>query len=147
MGRTYIKLYVELKNQKKGLIFIKNNDHNCFLWCHVTHINNVKTHSERITKNDKKLANDLDYDKGGFHVWGKEFNMIEKKSNICIKVFCYETKLVFPIYISNQKFKNSKDLLIVIDQNKSHYVYIKDFNRFMFQKLKNKNKKYFYKSC
>ena len=39
------------------------------------------------------------------------------------------------------------DLLLVIDGDKSHYVYIKDFNRFMFQKTKNKNKKYFCKSC
>ena len=28
----------------------------------------------------------------------------------------------------------------------SHYVYIKDFDRFMFHKTKNKNKKYFCKS-
>ena len=39
------------------------------------------------------------------------------------------------------------DLLLLIDKNKSHYVYIKDFDRFMFHKTKNKNKKYFCKSC
>ena len=37
--------------------------------------------------------------------------------------------------------------LLVIDGVKSHYVYIKDFDRFMFHKTKNKNKKYFCKSC
>ena len=62
-------------------------------------------------------------------------------------MYYYENKLVFPIYISDQKFENSMDLLLVIDGDKSHYVYIKDFNRFMFQKTKNKNKKYFCKSC
>ena len=35
------------------------------------------------------------------------------------------------------------DLLLLIDNNKSHYLYIKDFNRFMFHKTKNKNKKWF----
>ena len=35
------------------------------------------------------------------------------------------------------------DLLLVTDENKSHYVYIKDFDRFMFHKTKNKNKKGF----
>ena len=35
------------------------------------------------------------------------------------------------------------DLLPLIDENKSHYVYIKDFDRFMFHKTKNKNKKCF----
>ena len=39
------------------------------------------------------------------------------------------------------------DLLLIIDENKSHYVYIKDFDRFMFHKRKNKKKKYFCKSC
>ena len=39
------------------------------------------------------------------------------------------------------------DLLLVTNENKSHYVYIKDFKRFTFQKTKNKNKKYFCKSC
>ena len=39
------------------------------------------------------------------------------------------------------------DLLLLIDDNKSYYVYIKDFNRFMIHKTKNKNKEWFCKSC
>ena len=39
------------------------------------------------------------------------------------------------------------DCLLVIDENKSYYMYIKDCDRFMFHKTKNKNKKYFLKSC
>ena len=35
---------------------------------------------------------------------------------------------------------------MITDENKSHYIYIKDFNRFMCNKTKNKNKKHFYKS-
>ena len=66
---------------------------------------------------------------------------------MCINVFGYEIKLVFLIYISDQKFEDSMDLLLLIDNHKSHYVYIKDFNIFMFHKTKNKNKKWFCKSC
>ena len=62
-------------------------------------------------------------------------------------MFGYENKLVFPIYISDQTFKSSIDLLLLINDDKSHYVYIKDFNTFMFHKTKNKNKKWFCKSC
>ena len=142
-----MKMPAELRSSKKGLINIKNNDQKCFLWCHVRHINPVKIHPERITRQGKKLVNDLDYDGVGFAVREKDFSKIEKKNNICINAFCYENKLVFPIYISNQKFENSMDLLLIIDGDKSHYVYIKDFDRFMFHKTKNKNKKYFCKSC
>ena len=35
MGSTYIELLDQLKNSKKGLINIKNNDNKCFLWCHI----------------------------------------------------------------------------------------------------------------
>ena len=56
-------------------------------------------------------------------------------------------KLTFPIYIYDQTFENSMDLLLIIKENKSHYVYIRDFYRFMFQKTKNKNKKNFCESC
>ena len=38
------------------------------------------------------------------------------------------------------------DLLLIVNENKSHYVYIKDFDKFMLQKTKNKNKKHFCKS-
>ena len=62
-------------------------------------------------------------------------------------MFGYENKLVFPVYISDQTFKSSIDLLLLINDDKFHYVYIKDFNTFMFHKTKNKNKKWFSKSC
>ena len=43
-----------------------------------------------------------------------DFSKIETKNNICINVLCYENKLTFPIYVSDQKFKNSMDLLHII---------------------------------
>ena len=58
---------------------------------------------------------------------GKDFSNIEVQNNICINVFGYENKFVFPVYISDQTFKRSIDLLLLIDDDQSHYVYIKDF--------------------
>ena len=146
-GRSYVELPAELRSPKKGLLNIKNKDQKCFLWCHVSHINPVKIHPERVTRKDKKLANDLDSDGIEFPVREKDFSDIETRNNICINVFCYENGLVFPIFVSDQKFENSMDLFLVTDGDKSHYIYNKDFDRFMFNKAKNKNKKYFCKSC
>ena len=140
-GSSYVKLPVRLRSPKKGLINIKNNHHKYFLWCRVRVINPVKINPERITGKDKKLANDLDYDRIEFPVREKEFSKIEIKNSICIDVYCYEKKLTFPIYISDQKFTNSMDLLLVTDKNKSQYGYIKDFERFVSQKKKKKTKK------
>ena len=52
-------------------------------------------------------------------------------------MFGDENGLVFPIYVSDQKFKGSIDLLLLIDDDKSHCVYIKDFHSFMFHKTQN----------
>ena len=40
---------------------LKNNDHKCFMWCHVRLINPTNSHPERINKQDKKIAANLDY--------------------------------------------------------------------------------------
>ena len=146
-GSSYMDLPVELRSPRKGLINIKNKDQKCFLWCHVRHINPSKEHPERIKKTDKKTAEKLDYDGIEFPVQEKKFSKIEVKNNISINVFCYENELLFPIYVTDQKFEDSRDLLLLIDDAKSHYAYIKDFGRFMFHKTKNKYKKYFCKSC
>ena len=129
---------IELKHPKKGLIF---------LWCRVGHTNPLKEHPERITKIDREIACNLNYNKIKFPVEEKDFEKIEVQNNICINVFCYENEMVFPICVSDKKFENYMDLLLLIDDDKSHYVYIKDFNTFMFHKTKNKNKKCFCRSC
>ena len=58
-GSFSIKLPVELKSPRKGLINIKNKDEKCFLWCHVRHINSSEERPERILKTDKKIAENL----------------------------------------------------------------------------------------
>ena len=73
-----------------------------------------------------------------------------------VNVFSYDDSYnVYPVYISKNNYNDCMDLLLIhsdeVDEdtyeNKNHYVYIKDFNRFMFNKTKYKNKKYFCKSC
>ena len=62
----------------------------------------------------------------------KDFSKIEVKNNICIKVFSYEDQSVFPIYVSDQQFKDAMDFLLLNDDDKIHYVYIKEFNKYQF---------------
>ena len=88
------------------------------------------------------MINGLNYEGIKFPVSKKDYYRIEKQSNICINVFCYKNNLTYPIYVSDQKFKNCMDLLLISDENKSHYVYIKEFNRFMCNKTKAKNETY-----
>ena len=73
VGSSYIDLPIELKHLKKGLINIKNNDQKCFLWCHVRHINPLKEHPERITKTDKEIACNFNYDGNQIPIGEKDF--------------------------------------------------------------------------
>ena len=77
-GSSYVELPVELKSPKKVLMNVQNNDQKCFSWCHVTHINPVEIHPEKITERDKKHANDLDYDEIKLSVQKEDFSQIEK---------------------------------------------------------------------
>ena len=103
-------------------------------------LNSVKKHPERITKEDKKLPNNLNYEGSELPISKNDYCKVEKQNNVCITMFYCESKIIYPLYISSKKFSDCMDL-------KSHYVYIKDFNRLMFNKTKNKNKKYFRRCC
>ena len=124
IGSTYIELPDGLKNPIKSLINIKNNANKCFLWCHITHSNLLKTLTQRITKEDKDMVDDLNYEGIKFPVSKKDCK-IERQNNSCINVLCYENGLTYPVYVSDQTFRNSMDLLLISHENKSHYVYIK----------------------
>ena len=84
-GISYMKLPADLKSRRKGLINIKIKDQKCFLWCQVRHINPLKEHPERITKEDKKLVKDLDYD--DFPVQKNNFGKIEKRTTFALIYF------------------------------------------------------------
>ena len=87
---------------------VKNNGNECFLWCHIGHfINPLKIHPQRIAKADENLTFYLDYEDIEFLVSKKDFVTIEKKSNICINVFCCENELIYLVYVSDQKFQDS----------------------------------------
>ena len=117
------------------------------MWCHTRHLNLVEKNPQRIAKEDRKLVNKLDYEGISFPVSKKDYCRIKMQNKICINVFSYENKLTYLVYLSDQKFENCMDLLLISDECKSHYAYIKDFDRFMFSKTKTKNNKCFYRGC
>ena len=72
---------------------------------------------------------------------------MKDKTIFVLFFFCCENVLAYPVYVSDQKFHNFVGLLLISGENTSHCVYIKDFDRFMCNKRKNKNKKCFCKCC
>ena len=63
-----------------------------------------------------------------------------------VNIFGYENK-VYPLYISKNSYNQILNLLLITEKDKSHYAYIKDFNRLMFSRTKHKGKKHYCMSC
>ena len=130
----------------KGLINLKNKDHKCFMWCHVRLINPTNSHPERINKQDKKIAANLNYSDIVFPLDINDYEKIEDRFQMQVNVFGYENK-VFPLYISKKSDDQTLNLLLITEKDKFDYDFIKDFNRLMFPRTKHKGKKHYSMSC
>ena len=146
-GSSYIELPTELRNPKKGLINMKNKDDECFRWCQIRHLNPQIDHPVRIKKVDKQLINELNYDGIDFPVSQKRYNKVGKQNRIRINVFGYENGQPFPIHISKETFKDQMNVLLITKVKKKHYVLKKDFNAFMHNQSKRKERKHFCMYC
>ena len=146
-GSSYIKLPQELRNSAKGLINMKNEDNECFRWCHIRHLNPQAKYPQRIKKSDKQYVDNLNYNGIEFPVTTKQYNEIEKQNETNINVFGYENKQPYPIYVSKEKYDNQMNLLLITENENKHYVLIKDFNKLMFNQTKHKERKHFCMHC
>ena len=146
-GHSYIALPEELQNPAKGIINMKNNDNECFRWCHIRHLLPQDKDPQRIKKCDKKYVEKLDYSGIEFPVSVKQYNKIEKQNNIRVNVFGYEEKQPYVIYVSKEKFNSCLNLLLITEGEVWHYCLLKDFNKFMYNQTKHKGRKHFCMYC
>ena len=146
-GSSYIQLPQELQNNAKGLINMKNKDNEYFRGCHIRHLNPQDKDPQRIKKTDKPYIEKLNYSGIEFPVNVKQYNKIENQNEINISVFGYENKQPFPIYVSKEKFEDQMNLLLITENENKHYLLIKDFNRFMYNQTKHKERKHFCMYC
>ena len=146
-GSSYIELPTELRNSKKGLINMKNKDEESFRWCHIRHLNPQTKYPERSKKEDKKMINELNYDGIDFPLPQKHYNKVEKQNSIRINVFGYEDGQPFPIHISKETFEDQMNLLLITKDEKKNYILMKDFNAFMYNQSKHKERKHFCMYC
>ena len=74
----------------------------------------------------------------------RDIHKIEKKNSIGIGVFGYENKGKHPIYVSKIC---CEDLLLIGEEGKRHYVFIKSFNTFMDDHTLHRGRKHFCRYC
>ena len=146
-GSSYIPLPIELQHSRKGLVNLKNEDNECFCWCHVRYLNPQEDHPHRIRKSDRELSEQLNYQGVEFPVSVKYYTKIEEQNSINSNVFGYEDTQFFPIYVSDQNNNDVLNLLLITEGEKKHYVLIKDFHRMMYNKTKQRKRKHFCVHC
>ena len=71
---------------------------------------------------------------------------IEDRFQMQVNVFGHENK-VYPLCISKRSYDQTFNLSLIIEKDKSHYVFIKDLNRLMFSRTKHKDKEHYCTSC
>ena len=76
----------------------------------------------------------------------RDYERVEERTKINVNVFGYENK-VFPLLISTKSNEKVLNVLLISNEEKSHYVFIKDFNRLMYSRTKHKDRKHFCMSC
>ena len=119
----------------KGLINLQNKDIECFKWCHVRLINPQSKDAARIKKQDKKIAETIDYSSINFPMKARDYEKVEEKFNINLNVFGYKNKLS-PLYASKKSNEQVLNVLLLSNEEKSHYVFIKDSNTLMYSQVK-----------
>ena len=90
----------------------------------------LKTLAE-LKKEDRKIAELLNYSATEFPIKEKHYPLIERRFNVNLNVFYYE-KRVYSLYISQQNNEQVLNIIFISDGEKSHYVFIKDFNSLMY---------------
>ena len=106
---------------------MQNEDNKCFLWCVLRVLNPKDNHPERVDKELKLKENTLNMEGIEYHVSLKDIDKFENQNQtICITVFGYDGKFVYPLRNSNNLDREHKIRLMLIEKDGvKHYCLVK----------------------
>ena len=114
------------------------------VWCLVRYLHPVDHYPGGIIKVYRLFGDKLDIKDIKFPVKIKVIHKIEKNNSISISAFGHENKVKYSIYMSKKRFEEKPvDLLLIEEEGKWHYVFIKDFNTFIYDHTLRLGKKTF----
>ena len=135
----------KIRDDKKAIINMKNEDNKCFLWCALRALNPKDNHPERLDKKLKEKENTLNMKGIEYPVSLNDIDKFEKQNpTISITVFGYEGKSVYPLRISNNTDREHIILMLIEKDGIKHYCLVKNQSRLLSSQLsKHHGKKYF----
>ncbi|XP_073982716.1 uncharacterized protein [Rhodnius prolixus] len=125
-GSTYIKLPDAIA-AKKACINPENYDEQCFRYAVLAKY--VDKDPQRVSKY-KHMSHNYDFSCIAFPTPLHQIRKFEKENSISINVFALdEEDAIYPLKVTNKELPDHRDLLLLEDGGKHHYVYIKDFEK------------------
>ena len=125
---------MELQNSSRGVVNIKNDNNECFRWCHARFLNPQKKKPSGSTNRIEREGEitKFYYEGTEFAVSVKGYAKLECKNRININVIGYEDKEFYPVYISKGSNEDVFNVLVITEGEKKNCVLIKDFNKLMY---------------
>jgi hypothetical protein len=151
-GRSYIELPAVIK-KKQAVINVKNDDDMCFKWAVLSALHPQEKDAQRVTKY-KAFADSLHFGNIKFPVRVTDIGKFEDLNQYNINVFGLDSDNdLFPIVVSEHKYPEGNNIdLLLITQNEdekvlTHYCWIKDINRLIYDINNNNNSKHLCRRC
>ncbi|XP_065667615.1 uncharacterized protein LOC136087916 [Hydra vulgaris] len=133
-AKSYIPLDKKLGN-KNAIIYIKNEDNQCFKWCVARALNPKDNHPKRVDKEIKNQSENINWDNIEFPVSLNQITQFENNNrDTSVNVFGYENSEVHikEVHVSkNNERKHLIDLLLISNGETNHYYLIKSLGRLL----------------
>ena len=148
MGNSYVKLPKFIES-KKAVLNIQNQDDKCILWSILAYLHPVdrSANANRVTKY-RPYEHELNMTGVAYPTPLSDISKIERNNDISINVLGYdETDLVYPLYRTTEVKEKHVNLLLIKEDEKSHYCLIRNFSRLMAHRSKYCRKAHYCFNC
>jgi len=146
-GSSYIKLpkFIELK---RAVLNIKNEDDKCILWSILAQQHPVDSRVANRVTSYQQYEDTINMTGVSFPTPVGDIPKIEKNNNLSINIFGYDAvDKIYPLYRSKTFAEQPVNLLLIKDENKSHYCLIKNFSRLMAHRTNYQHEQHFCFNC
>ncbi|CAG2250936.1 unnamed protein product [Mytilus edulis] len=145
-GGSYLELPTSLK-RSNCILNIQNLDNKCFLWTVLSSMHNFQQNPENV-ENYVPFVNSVNMTGIEYPTPLSQISQFEKQNTtISVNIFGYEEGEIYPLYITKKTFCHHVNILYLKENNKSHYVLINNFNRFLSRTKKHREEHFFCYLC
>ena len=148
-GGSYIELPQGLKG-KHAIINVKNEDDWCLKWALKSALFPAKNNAQK-TSSYSKTDDKLNFTGISAPTSINQITKVERQNNLAINVFGWKGYVIVH-QLSKQPSEISRINLMLIEEEekdgvRTHYTWIKDLNRLLYDQTKHKERKFFCERC